>query len=101
MKRIFIKKKPLILATLLATSLLSAQTGTIDLTTPANDIKQQFVSVFPIILGIAFMFVVIGNLKHFLSDNGDVKKGAINLVVVAVIMGVAYTLVRWVFSLQI
>ena len=48
------KKNALIITSLTVTSLMNAQ-GVIDLTTPANDIKAQILSIAPIIFGIGFL----------------------------------------------
>lgn len=97
MKKCFTKTNLLLLGAMLQTSLIQAQ-GTIDLQGPANEIATQVKGIVTPILGIAFIIACVANAKHFYGENADVKKGIINIVVFAIIIGVMYGMIRWVFS---
>jgi hypothetical protein len=87
-----------VLGSLLFTNLLSAQGSAIDLNTPAQSIGNQVKQIMPIVFGIGFLVACGFNMKHFFGDGGDVKKGIINIVLFAIIIGIMYGLARWVFT---
>ncbi|WP_134344431.1 hypothetical protein [Flavobacterium psychrophilum] len=91
------KKKALLLGAVFVSSLTQAQ-GVIDLQGPANEIATQVKGIVTPILGIAFIIACFANAKHFYGENADIKKGIINIVLFAVIIGVIYGIIRWVFS---
>lgn len=97
MKSLF-KKNALLITGLLISSYSNAQTSTIDLAGPANEIGNQIKTITPIVLGIGFIIGCFANMKHFYGENADVKKGIINIVLFAIVIGVIYGLIRWVFS---
>lgn len=97
MKKLITRSRLLLLCAFAYSSLVSAQ-GTIDLQGPANQVANQVKGIVTPILGIAFIICCFANAKHFYGENADVKKGVINIVLFAVIIGVIYGIIRWVFS---
>jgi hypothetical protein len=97
MKHHFSKSNLILLCAILGSSLAQAQ-GTIDLQGPANEIANQVKGIVTPILGVAFIIACFANAKHFYGENADLKKGIINIVLFAVIIGVIYGIIRWVFS---
>ena len=70
----------------------------LDLQTPANNLKQQISSIFPIVACILFVVVALVNLGHFTKEGGDWKKGVFNIVLYCVIVGVIVSLYQYVGS---
>ncbi|MDN3709937.1 hypothetical protein QW060_23840 [Myroides ceti] len=70
----------------------------LDLQSPANNLKQQISSIFPIVASILFIVVALVNLGHFTKEGGDWKKGVFSIVLYCVIVGVIVSLYQYVGS---
>lgn len=100
MNKYFTKGKLLMLGSLLVTTITNAQQ--IDLQGPANQLMTQVKAVVTPVMVIAYIiYAIIQVFKHFMSENGDTKKGAINIVGGAVLVGIIYGLIRFVASLSL
>lgn len=73
----------------------------IDLQTPANNLKQQISSIFPIVACILFVVVALVNLGHFTKEGGDWKKGVFNIVLYCIIVGVIVSLYQYIGSISL
>lgn len=73
----------------------------LDLQSPANNLKQQISSIFPIVASILFIVVALVNLGHFTKEGGDWKKGVFSIVLYCVIVGVIVSLYQYVGSISL
>lgn len=78
-----------------------ASAQNIDLQSPANNLKQQISSIFPIVAGILFIVVALVNLGHFTKEGGDWKKGVFNIILYCIIVGVIVGLYQYVSSVSL
>lgn len=86
------------------TSLVIVQTSTaqnLDLQSPANNLKQQIVAIFPYVVGIIFVVVALINLGHFTKEGGDWKKGLFNILLYVIVVGIIASLYKYVSSVSL
>lgn len=86
------------------TALVIAQTSTaqnLDLQSPANNLKQQIVAIFPYVVGIIFVVVALINLGHFTKEGGDWKKGLFNILLYVIVVGIIASLYKYVSSVSL
>ncbi|MFN3021825.1 hypothetical protein ACK1KB_12745 [Chryseobacterium sp. TY3] len=93
------KAKAILSLTLLQTLNLNAQS--INLKGPAQNLANELKGVFPYIAVCIFIVVILSNLGHFASQNGDWKKGLTNIVIFAAVLGAIVGLVSYVGNLQV
>jgi type IV secretory pathway VirB2 component (pilin) len=94
-----IRKKTTALIMLFFTAALQAQE--IDLETPVKDITDQIKGIFPYIAGAIFLIVVLVNLGHFIKENGDWKKGLMNIIIYVIIIGVVAGFFQFITSVNL
>lgn len=73
----------------------------LDLQSPANNLKQQIATIFPIVAGILFLVVALVNLGHFTKEGGDWKKGVFNIILYCIVVGVIVSLYQYVSSVSL
>ena len=86
------------------TTLVIVQTSTaqnLDLQSPANNLKQQIVAIFPYVVGIIFVVVALINLGHFTKEGGDWKKGLFNILLYVIVVGIIASLYKYVSSVSL
>lgn len=86
------------------TTLVVVQTSTaqnLDLQSPANNLKQQIVAIFPYVVGIIFVVVALINLGHFTKEGGDWKKGLFNVLLYVIVVGIIASLYKYVTSVSL
>lgn len=80
---------------------LSLNAQSINLKGPAQNLANELKGVFPYIAVCIFIVVILSNLGHFASQNGDWKKGLTNIVIFAAVLGAIVGLVSYVGNLQV
>jgi len=86
------------------TTLVIVQTSTaqnLDLQSPANNLKQQIVAIFPYVVGIIFVVVALINLGHFTKEGGDWKKGLFNILLYVIVVGIIASLYKYLSSVSL
>ena len=86
------------------TTIVIVQTSTaqnLDLQSPANNLKQQIVAIFPYVVGIIFVVVALINLGHFTKEGGDWKKGLFNILLYVIVVGIIASLYKYVSSVSL
>ena len=86
------------------TTLVTVQASTaqnLDLQSPANNLKQQIVAIFPYVVGIIFVVVALINLGHFTKEGGDWKKGLFNILLYVIVVGIIASLYKYVSSVSL
>ena len=86
------------------TTLVIVQASTaqnLDLQSPANNLKQQIVAIFPYVVGIIFVVVALINLGHFTKEGGDWKKGLFNILLYVIVVGIIASLYKYVSSVSL
>ena len=73
----------------------------LDLQSPANNLKQQIVAIFPYVVGIIFVIVALINLGHFTKEGGDWKKGLFNILLYVIVVGIIASLYKYVSSVSL
>lgn len=91
--------KAILSVMLVQTISLNAQS--INLKGPAQNLANELKGVFPYIAVCIFIVVILSNLGHFASQNGDWKKGLTNIVIFAAVLGAIVGLVSYVGNLQV
>lgn len=94
-----LKAKAILSLLLVQTISLNAQS--INLKGPAQNLANELKGVFPYIAVCIFIVVILSNLGHFASQNGDWKKGLTNIVIFAAVLGAIVGLVSYVGNLQV
>lgn len=80
---------------------ISVNAQSINLKGPAQNLANELKGVFPYIAVCIFIVVILSNLGHFASQNGDWKKGLTNIVIFAAVLGAIVGLVSYVGNLQV
>ena len=93
------KRFSLILGSLFVSAASNAQA--IDLAGPANQIKSQLETVFPIVAGILFIVVALVNLGHFTKEGGDWKKGLFNILIFCIVVGLIAGMYSYITSISL
>ncbi len=93
------KKTTAFLSFALMTSILTAQD--LDLQTPVTKLSDQIKGIFPYVAGVIFLIVVMVNLGHFVKENGDWKKGLMNIIIYVVIVGVVAGLFQFITRIRL
>jgi len=80
---------------------ISVNAQSINLKGPAQNLANELKGVCPYIAVCIFIVVILSNLGHFASQNGDWKKGLTNIVIFAAVLGAIVGLVSYVGNLQV
>lgn len=94
-------KKQIFMAITAFVIVQSSTAQNLDLQSPANNLKQQIVAIFPYVVGIIFVIVALINLGHFTKEGGDWKKGLFNILLYVIVVGIIASLYKYVSSVSL